>query len=87
MLNHQTMCLQDEYFENATEFQPERWLKDGSATLKRSPPFVMLPFGHGARMCIGRRFAEQELYLALIKVNQLVSFDLRSAVVLRYFGL
>ncbi len=68
-MNNQTMCLQEEYFDEPDSFIPERWLKDGSATYRAPPAFVMLPFGHGARMCIGRRFAEQEIYLALIKAN------------------
>jgi cytochrome P450 len=33
-------------------------------------PFLSLPFGYGSRMCVGRRFAEQEMYIFLAKVIQ-----------------
>ena len=35
---------------------------------------LMLPFGFGARMCAGRRLAEQEIYITIIKVcfNQFI---------------
>ncbi|XP_013386172.1 cytochrome P450 10-like [Lingula anatina] len=69
-MNNQVMCLQEEYFERPEEFLPERWLKKDSRDIQAPPPFVMMPFGYGPRMCIGRRFAEQEIYLALIKIVQ-----------------
>jgi cytochrome P450 len=31
-------------------------------------PYSVLAFGFGARMCIGRRTAEQEIFLTIIKV-------------------
>ena len=48
-----------------------RWLKKNKK-MNKPPPFVSMPFGHGARMCIGRRFAEQEIYLAIIKVHKAI---------------
>lgn len=56
----------EKYYEKATEFIPERWLKipDAEITIKPAKstnPFVYLPFGFGPRTCIGRRLAELEM--------------------------
>ena len=73
-MNNQTICQEQEYFDNPDYFLPERWMRSssvegtGGAPARPPPNFAMLPFGHGSRMCIGRRFAGQEKYLAMIKV-------------------
>nr|XP_022342408.1 1,25-dihydroxyvitamin D(3) 24-hydroxylase, mitochondrial-like [Crassostrea virginica] len=67
LLNGYTMAHDEEYFPNPEEFKPERWLRDSGI---ESHPFAMLPFGFGSRMCIGRRLAEQELFLTLTKMTQ-----------------
>src|SRR4051795_5712666 len=51
-----------ERFDNADEFQPERWL-DGLA--KRLPKGAFVPFAEGPRKCIGSAFAMQEAILVL----------------------
>ncbi|XP_019631487.1 PREDICTED: cytochrome P450 10-like [Branchiostoma belcheri] len=58
-----------EYYPEPEKFKPERWLRDDGAS-GGIQPFAMLPFGYGPRMCIGRRFAEQELHLGLIRIVQ-----------------
>lgn len=66
----------EEYFPEPTRFLPERWIKRGEiADIANCPhagqkihPFVSLPFGYGRRMCIGRRFAENELHILIAKV-------------------
>ena len=58
-----------ENFENPEEFLPERWLRS-NPDAKKAHPFSSIPFGHGPRSCIGRRFAHVELYCLIIKVLQ-----------------
>lgn len=59
----------DEYVTNASEFRPERWLKmNQGGTGGHIHPFASLPFGYGARMCLGRRFADLEMHILLAKV-------------------
>ncbi|XP_067001952.2 probable cytochrome P450 49a1 [Anabrus simplex] len=50
----------EEHFPEPTKFIPERWLKENDQ-LHKAHPFVVVPFGFGPRMCLGRRFAELEI--------------------------
>lgn len=53
-----------EHFPEPQQFLPERWLH-------KSPPahpFLVLPFGHGPRSCIGRRMAEQNLQTVILQL-------------------
>ena len=58
-----------ELFPNPTKFVPERWLR-GSPEHHQAHSYANVTFGHGPRMCVGRRFAELELYLLVIKTLQ-----------------
>ncbi|XP_013393784.1 cytochrome P450 10-like [Lingula anatina] len=54
-------------FKDPEEYRPERWLR----AVPRDPVVMAIPslqFGHGSRMCIGRRLAEQEIYIVLTKI-------------------
>ncbi|CAF0921763.1 unnamed protein product [Brachionus calyciflorus] len=61
----------DKYFKNAKKFDPDRWM-NGEENIN---PYAILSFGFGARMCIGRRIAEQEIYLTMIKLIQKYRVD------------
>jgi len=54
-------------FPDPKSFVPERWLNVRNEDMG----VANLVWGHGARMCIGRRLAEQEMYLGLARVIQL----------------
>ena len=60
-------CQEEANFSSAKEFLPERWLQNGE--LARTSPFLVVPFGCGRRVCPGKRFAEQQMHLALAKVT------------------
>jgi len=66
----------ERFFKNPSLFDPWRWFSKKNNT----HPYSILPFGHGARMCPGRRFAEQEILLCvseIIKKYQVISFNER----------
>ena len=53
-------------FERAIEFLPERWLEDAPATA----PHAYMPFGHGYRTCAGREFATRLAVCLLTSMAQ-----------------
>lgn len=66
-LCHYATSYEDANFPRAKEFRPERWLRQGN--LRRVDNFGSIPFGYGARSCIGRRIAELEIHLLVIQVR------------------
>lgn len=60
-----------EYFPLTDQFIPERWIKSDplfdASKMHVNNPFVYLPFGFGPRSCIGRRFAEMEIFILLTR--------------------
>ena len=61
-----TMCRDPKYFTNPDEFIPERWLRN---EVREFSPFTSLPFGFGTRSCVGRRIAENMIYLTVANVS------------------
>lgn len=55
------------YWNDALDFRPERFLP-GAPEALAPPPGAFLPFGDGARKCIGYKFATQEGLLALAAI-------------------
>ncbi|XP_047027668.1 probable cytochrome P450 49a1 isoform X1 [Helicoverpa zea] len=68
IFQHYVMGNTDDYFSNASEFRPERWLNRCPA--QKHHAFASLPFGYGKRMCLGRRFAELEIHTVICKMVQ-----------------
>ncbi|XP_075234663.1 putative cytochrome P450 301a1, mitochondrial [Lycorma delicatula] len=56
-----------EYVTNPDHFYPERWMKKSNND-NYIHPFASLPYGHGPRMCLGRRFADLEMQILLAKL-------------------
>jgi cytochrome P450 len=60
------------FFDQAAQFEPERWLEPDLQVAKR----VIMPFGSGPRVCPGRYLALLEMKLALVAL--LHEFDVQS---------
>ena len=54
------------HFPNPLQFDPHRWEKNA----REIHPFASIPFGFGQRGCYGRRIAELELHLLVVRVLQ-----------------
>ena len=66
---HSVMGNSTVYVKDPDVFRPERFIK-GSPLFENLHPFLLLPFGHGPRMCVGRRFAELEVFTFMSKMLQ-----------------
>uniref|UniRef100_A0A1A9WNV8 Cytochrome P450 n=1 Tax=Glossina brevipalpis TaxID=37001 RepID=A0A1A9WNV8_9MUSC len=59
----------ERYVSDAHAFRPERWLKPHQGGFEGNlHPFASLPYGYGARMCLGRRLADLEMQILLAKL-------------------
>ena len=69
-LEHEYAAKSPRYVQNPDAFNPDRCLRSdrGEASEEKLHPFAVLPFGFGPRMCPGRRFAEQQINIALVKL-------------------
>jgi cytochrome P450 len=56
------------WFTEPEKFDPERWIENDEPC--RRPKFSYFPFGGGARVCIGERFAGVEGVLLLATLGQ-----------------
>jgi cytochrome P450 len=74
LCHHRVASLQEENFTNAKEFIPERWLEDQHKDWNLEPSLVV-PFGTGKRSCPGKRIAEQEIHVLVVKLFQ--AFDVQ----------
>ena len=56
-------------FPDPLKFLPERWLR-GHRDRHTAHAFANIPFGHGARSCIGQRFARLELFSLMVNIKK-----------------
>ena len=63
------------HFDEPEKFQPDRW---DDNLLKQLPKFAYFPYGGGARICIGKAFAEMEMVLLLATIAQRFRLTLAS---------
>ncbi|KAL7032888.1 hypothetical protein ACKWTF_007423 [Chironomus riparius] len=63
-------CNNEENFENAKEFIPERWLNENGEMNPNQPTnsSIVVPFGCGRRTCPGKKLSEMELVILVIKL-------------------
>ncbi len=55
------------FFPDPDRFDPDRWVPEAESA---RPKFAFVPFGGGARVCIGEQFAWMELVLLLATLGQ-----------------
>jgi cytochrome P450 len=73
IINIVGMHRRPEYFAEPDRFDPERFSAEAEKSMNKR---AFLPFGAGARVCIGNHFALLEGHLALAAMAQRVRLDL-----------
>ncbi|MEW5298014.1 MAG: hypothetical protein WDW36_001178 [Sanguina aurantia] len=66
----------EEFWPRPSEFLPQRFLPEGQEKLGPTTANAHMPFGIGARMCPGYKFAQQEAKISLVRLYQNFTFAL-----------
>eukprot|EP00951_Prasinocladus_malaysianus_P046632 scaffold647831_cov37-Prasinocladus_malaysianus.AAC.1 len=75
IVNVHYMHYDPELYPDPGTFRPERFLK-GDPECQARHPYAFLPFGGGARVCVGMKFALEEIKLTLVAFLQRYEFEL-----------
>ncbi|NP_001121192.1 cytochrome P450 CYP339A1 [Bombyx mori] len=67
IMSTQDASLKESNYDDANTFCPERWLKSDSNEYHL---FASIPFGYGARKCLGQNIAETMMSLLTVKLLQ-----------------
>ena len=67
------------YWTQPDEFVPDRWFEP------RHHPYAYMPFGAGPRLCIGQRFAMNEMQMCLAKMIDKFEFTPVPVFKIEYF--
>lgn len=67
---------------DADEFNPDRWMTEDKESLKRMRDTADFTFGAGSRVCMGRYFAQLELYKLFATLYSLYDVRLASGTLL-----
>ncbi len=76
MLQNKVAQTNEDYFTNAKDFMPERWLKDECPFHKKHSPEKIKAFGGGARFCPGMNLAMYEMTIAISSICKNFNFEL-----------
>ncbi|KAI8475484.1 MAG: cytochrome P450 [Monoraphidium minutum] len=69
------MHRHEDFWPRADEYLPERWLPENAGRLAPHAGDAFMPFGAGARSCVGRYFALLEAQVLLAQLLRRVRFE------------
>lgn len=75
VLCNSVISSDEDHFPDPQDYIPERWLRK-PGTRATMHPFAVLPFGFGRRNCVGKRIAEMQMHVFLVKLLQRYSLSL-----------
>lgn len=75
VLCNSVISSDEDHFPDPLAYIPERWLRT-PGTRATIHPFAVLPFGFGRRNCVGKRIAELQMHVFIVKLLQRYSLSL-----------
>ncbi|EFN81219.1 Probable cytochrome P450 49a1 [Harpegnathos saltator] len=68
IMANQITSQREQLFEDSEKYRPERWLNQDEHAYNFYQAYSCLPFGYGARSCLGRNMAETQMMLLITRL-------------------